>query len=610
MVTICQRWIKAVSNKNAVFKEFIKQHRQQFSHTSQISPVLSPTIQHSRLGAHGGLGDFVAQCAHLFPHIEWVLPLTPKIRQALKGALRGPMASLPVKLLDPVSAQPCIFNMDFYYHIDAKNHSLSWLIYNKDLLELPASIYNTYAANTYACNTYSGQGFRTGAVKPGISGNPNLLEKVHPLFRRYIGDGGFIDIIVQCAIAKAIAQFLSINHELYSVAWVHDWHFSALAGELLLTNNEPLISNIAYIQYVHNALFQGNTSNPGLAQVLDWPKHFLTHDFFNRHGQANLLGGALNIIKNQHVQGTVCTVSKNHALELTTVERGAGLQDIFQGLKKVSRLVGVNNPIVIPPNIQIKTVEDLAHKKPVLKQAVQKYFKLPVDGNAFILLWSHRFTQQKQIKATLVAIEKILSTSKLNVQFMFFCDLDVGSTASDVETLKRLIKAYPQQVAHRLFDPSMEMPITGGVDCSIMASFYEPFGYAPVWVAAQGGLVITAQNGGQVNIFNPDQAIWLNILPDVSFKRYSPRWLCTPSLWFLNNERYQCQVLEKNAGQIYTGIIVAAAAFRNQTGWRKRVENIRQRIIQMAESDEFIQDITALLNGRKSPAMDIGETQK
>jgi glycogen synthase len=583
--------------ENTAFRDFITQHRQKFSNTPRIPAVLCPTIQHSALDVHGGLGDFVLQSASLFPSIEWVLPLTSKIKYALKEQLQGSVGTLPIELYDPISGEPFIFDMDFYYHINPENHSLSWLVYNKDLLEpLPDLEFRDQ-------NIYAGLGNFKGVDDLLTLENAPLLKEVHPLLRRYTGDESYIDMISQCAIAKAVAKFLSIYHDLYQVTWVHDWHFSSLAGELLLTGNKQLVDKVIYIQYIHNALYQGDRNNPELVEIMGWPKHFFTADFFRIHGKINLLGGALNILKNHHLHGKAATVSEQHALELTTVEHGAGLHPIFRSLQSKGRLTGVNNPIEIPPDILIKTPADLENKKLALKKALQEYFGLPLDENALTLLWSHRFTQQKQVKAMLMAIKKILSSTDLNIQFMFFSDIHIGSDPKDIDTLEKLIKRYPRQIAQQPFAHKMEMKMAGGADCSIMASFFEPFGYAPVWVAMQGGIVITARNGGQMNIFKEDQAIWLDILPDVSnaFKRYSLQWWKTPSLWFISNKGYQRRVIQKNADEIYRGVIQAERIYReDRARWNALAINVRQRIMQLAGSDKFSSDIIALLNYQES----------
>ena len=112
-------------NKFAGFRTFVLGHRETHDKSAdKTGNVISPVIQHSTLGAHGGLGDFVAQTATLFPKIEWAVPLTEKVRQHIGDALAPAVATVPIQLNDPVSGEPYRFYVDVHPHVQ-DNGSLS-----------------------------------------------------------------------------------------------------------------------------------------------------------------------------------------------------------------------------------------------------------------------------------------------------------------------------------------------------------------------------------------------------------------------------------------------------------------------------------------------------
>ena len=55
----------------------------------------------------------------------------------------------------------------------------------------------------------------------------------------------------------------------YDVVWVHDWHFSSIAGELLQPDKEALAASIYYVQHLHNALYQGIYNTRALVDIVE-----------------------------------------------------------------------------------------------------------------------------------------------------------------------------------------------------------------------------------------------------------------------------------------------------------------------------------------------------
>ena len=567
--------------------------------------VISPTIQHSHIGAFGGLGDFVKLTSELFPQIEWAVPLTDKIRDYIGDILGPSLSRIPVALFDPVTREKHIFEFDVFAHRRA-NHSLTWLFYCEELMEplsalkkllaetqpdIPESFDQRYFSvlinqNSYeACTWPVSQ--RTLANTPGLAG-------IHPLLHRYVDRPDMMNAIVQGAMSKAIVELVLGSGTSYDTVWLQDWHFGAIPGELLLPERRDLAQSVRVVQHLHNALYQGVYPGKDLINIMGWPDSHFSKKLYKVYGQTNLLGGSLNALRHNLLDGKAITVSKNHAKELPTFERGAGLHHIFAPLQKAGKLGGINNPIKIPGNLHITQKRDIELNKPVFKKMVQLYFGLEPADDKFLLLWSHRFTHQKQVSAVLHAIETLLEDGQTDFQIVFFCDIHVGSSWYDTRKLEDLIERFPQNVATNSFNPKLEMLVGAGADGAIMASYFEPFGYAPVWAALQGCLIITGQNGGQVDIFRPESTFFVDVRPDIDKPTglLNARHLSVTER-FSSPENYRTKVFQHNSENIKRGIKAAKNAFFSRSiGKHAQLANM-QRIQELAASGAFSDEITA-----------------
>ncbi len=589
------------------FKNYVMLHRAAHDqHTDTSRHVISPVIQHSCLGAHGGLGDFVTQTSTLFPHIEWACPLTEKIREHIGDGLGPALAVIPVTLFDPVTAEQYQFDFELYCHRQ-ENNSLAWLFYNRELME-PLAIYkslletdrsrsrselnhlNRFYSALINQNSYQHTVWTFEHIT--IANTPEMA-RIHPLLRRYINNPDMLNAITQSAMSKAIVALMAEGGISYDVVWVHDWHFATIGGELLLPSNDRLAQDIHYVQHLHNALYQGICPTSEIIDILGWPDSHYSEELYKVHGQMNFLGGSLNTLRSDFLNGKAIAVSQNHATELTTAELGAGLHHIFEPLWKAGKLAGINNPVTAPQDLLIKNVQDIIHKKPLLKEMVQSHFELEVNPEAFLLLWSHRFTQQKQVTAVLHALETLLKDGFEDLQIAFFCDIHSGSNPDDVKKLESLIGRFPKNIATGAFDPHIELLVTAGVDGALMASYFEPFGYAPVWVGMQGGFIITGANGGQVDIFNEETAFFIDIRPDIDKPGYmnAAGWRGLYDLIFTTNDGYRKDVFEHNAASIEKGIRAARKEFGNNNKRLKIESATMKRIQKLTDTKCFSKEI-------------------
>ena len=588
-------------------RRFLQAHRARMgSDGDSFGTVISPVIQHSGLGAFGGLGDFVNQTARLFPNIDWALPLTNRIRRHIGEDLSPPLALVPVELFEPVTGEAFTLDMEIRAHRQS-NHSLSWLFFNEDLMDpieragrIIASRKPDRAAELRRLDRFyklliNRNSYHQNPQAPAdmtLANTPGLYE-VHPLVRRYLTNPGIMNAIIQGAVSKAVVKLMTEAGVEYDLIWAHDWHFCAIVGELLLERNRSLASRVQYVQHLHNALHQGVYQPTELARVLGWPRGHLSDRLYRNYGQMNLLGGALNALRYGRLSGKAIAVSQNHATELPTAERGAGLDRIFKALWRQGKLTGINNPITIPRELVIRNQQDLDTVKPAYKALVQKKFGLAINPDAFLLLWSHRFTQQKQVAATLRAVRSLLEEGHDDLQLVFFCDIFEGSRSEDVRSLHDLIDRYPNNIATDAFDPSDEIAIAAGVDASLMASYFEPFGYAPVWVGMQGGFVITGANGGQVDIFAPKATFFMDIQPDIDkpLKPVIQSWRDVRNHLLVSNAAYRRRVFKENVRSIRNGIVEAKATFADPEKRRTVSLLTMRRIRELTDSGYFCKRI-------------------
>lgn len=577
--------------------------------------VICPVVQHSDLGAFGGMGDFVSQTAALFPTIDWALPLTDRIRNTLGASLGKPVRSVPVKLFDPINRTPYGFDIDIYCHI-AGNGSTAWLFHNKELLDLPAicrritreeprpapdalNKWERFLNLAINLNGYSQN------VPPGWRRTPFNspgLKAIHPLLRRYVDRPDMLNAVIYGAVSKAIVEFMAGASSPYDVVWVQDWHFASIAGELLLRERTALAARTTYVQQLHNALYQGIYSGSEVGDLMGWPAGHFSDSLYRVNGQFNILGGALNALRWGRLRGKAVTVSEHHATELPSLERGAGLDHIFAPLKRNGLLIGINNPIRLPPHLLITRENEIETRKPAYKKMTQSYFDLEDNPQSFLLLWSHRFTHQKQVAAVLQAVDSLLETGHRDLQVAFFSDILEGSHTADVTRLRSLLDRFPRNVATRPFDPKQEMLIAAGADGAIMASYFEPFGYAPIWVAAQGGFILTGANGGQVDIFSPDSTFFLDIRPDIDKPRRLKTWGRRQLYehFFLSRTAYRQMIFEHNTETIMEGILRAKEQYQSP---RRRMEIMKSnmaRIYELARSAKFKKEIQSQVFSAKA----------
>ena len=186
-----------------------------------------------------------------------------------------------------------------------------------------------------------------------------------------------------------------------------------------------------------------------------------------------------------------------------------------------------------------------------------------------------------------------------DLQIAFFCDIFEGSSAADVHKLQDLIDRFPDNVATDGFQPKDEMLVAAGVDGALMASYFEPFGYAPIWVGMQGGFIVTAANGGQIDIFDPDTTFFIDIRPDIDKPRdlRSARWDDLRARLFVTNDDYRRRIFKHNTNAIRQGIVAAKTAFRDSEKARAIRAVTMRRMFDLANGEDFTRRIEAEILG-------------
>jgi hypothetical protein len=200
----------------------------------------------------------------------------------------------------------------------------------------------------------------------------------------------------------------------------------------------------------------------------------------------------------------------------------------------------------------------------------------------------------------LQALESLLSEEHVDFQVAFFCDIETEGDSRDVAKLRDLMVRFRENIAFMPFDPRLEMLMASGADGAIMASFFEPFGYAPIWIAAQGGIVLTAANGGQLDIFSPESTFFLDIKADIN----KPRpigWRRRLEHLLISNDEYRRRTFDHNVKAIRCGLLAAKQAYASPERRLALMKANMARISELARSDHFTNGVltTILTNGFK-----------
>ncbi len=280
----------------------------------------------------------------------------------------------------------------------------------------------------------------------------------------------------------------------------HDWHTGLIPYFLKRRfKNEELFEKTAAIYTIHNLNFQmGKNWWEVPAEYKDEGTRILPRFHSQRLENINF---AKRAIMNADM---INTVSPQYAEEIMTKHFGEDLHRILKNRK--DKLFGIingidyseYNPKTDPGLYKNYDVSSL-DRKADNKEALQKYFGLPVDRHKAVIGLTSRVTEQKGFKILLPILGVIL---RAKVQMVIMGDGSRGL----IKEIGKKIKKHPKKLAYRKFDRNKETSVYAGADIFLLPSRFEPCGINQLISLRYGCVPITRAIGGladTVSNYNP-----------------------------------------------------------------------------------------------------------
>ncbi|MBU1130903.1 glycogen synthase [Patescibacteria group bacterium] len=280
----------------------------------------------------------------------------------------------------------------------------------------------------------------------------------------------------------------------------HDWH-TGLIPELLQKQfkESSVLKNSKTIFTIHNLAFQlgHNWWEMPLEKKDDGRKalpKFSSPDIEN-------INFAKRAILNADV---INAVSEQYAQEILTPKFGQDLHRILENNKQ--KLFGIINGIdhfeynpATDPGLAKNYSIDSFYFKKQNKEALQKYFKLPVKPEIPLLAMASRISEQKGFELLIKILETLL---KRNLQLIIAGD----GEKKYLNIISKLQKKYPKKLSLKPFEQKGETSIYAGSDLLLLPSRFEPCGLNQLYALRYGCIPVVHSIGGladTVEDFNP-----------------------------------------------------------------------------------------------------------
>ena len=305
---------------------------------------------------------------------------------------------------------------------------------------------------------------------PGIA-RPHPYMRPDGLFGWDDNDRRFTGFSIACA---ALAVLIGAD-----VVHANDWHTAAIFAFL-----PP---GVRTVFGVHNLAYQGECD---AGWVDAFPNHGLA---FLRSGRCNPMAGGVT------VADRVVAVSPTYAKEITTVEHGAGLEDVLRA--RGPALIGIRNGIDVSewdPMIDRHLasnygVSDFGVANPATKAAnttaLRRRFNLE-GGDGPLLGIVTRLVHQKGLDLVEGLAPYLAS---VDAQLVVLGSGDPPTAAR----FRALAQGDPARVAFfEGYDIALSHQVFAGADLYLMPSRFEPCGLAQMQAMAYGAIPIVTNVGG------------------------------------------------------------------------------------------------------------------
>jgi len=330
---------------------------------------------------------------------------------------------------------------------------------------------------------------------------------------------------------RALELLKEINFRA-DIVHVNDWQTALIPVYLKSVHSQD-----AFFKDTRTVLTIHNIGYQGLFPREEFPKTGLDWGLFNIdglefYGKINILKGGIEFCD------IITTVSPTYASQIQTAELGFGLEGVLE--KRSARLFGILNGLdysVWDPAVDKMIAKDYSIRslgdKYINKEDLQKTCGLRPDKEAMLAGVVTRLAEQKGLDILAPAIGNMC---KMGLQLVI---LGTGDLKYH-RLLQKAAKKYPGLISLNLkFDNKLAHRIYAGSDLFLMPSQYEPCGLGQMISLRFGTIPLVFKTGGLADTVNNDNGF--------VFVKYSRQ-------------------------DLIAGVKIAAAAFRDKTGWRARME--------------------------------------
>ena len=316
---------------------------------------------------------------------------------------------------------------------------------------------------------------------------PHLFNRRLPYYDDHYND--YIDNYKRFAllgyVGAQLAQGLDHWWGRSDILHAHDWQ-AGLACAYLKSWNSPVKS----IFTIHNIAYPGRFQAHHLFE-LGLPWEYFHPNGLEFYGEISYLKAGL------FFADRITTVSPTYAREITEQIAGAGMHGLLQMRQAEGRLRGILNgvdDVVWNPetdsNIVANYRPNYMQGKGKNKAELQRYFGLPENKDAMLMVMVTRLTEQKGADFLLAKIDEIMQH---NVQLIV-----LGSGAPDLEwALGEARSRYPDKIGLKIgYDEALSHQIIAGGDVILVPSRFEPCGLTQLYGLKYGTLPLVRRTGG------------------------------------------------------------------------------------------------------------------
>ncbi|NDE63702.1 MAG: glycogen synthase [Chlamydiae bacterium] len=291
---------------------------------------------------------------------------------------------------------------------------------------------------------------------------------------------------------KAAIEFMDRLKKSFPIVHLHDW--PTAAAPILFDEVKRTMSRPSFVLTVHNLSYQGVTSYRPLeeAGIFSQKACKLLEDLYIPYRFNLLLGGLRSV---DHIT----TVSPTYAQEISTVELGKGLHEIF--IKRAKQFTGILNGldpveieryIEIPNSVKSRDFDSVIHLKKGMKEKLTR--ELGIDAKApYWMISVTRLADQKAPHLILEAAKDVLARQGVfilvgsdgdhHIRKMF---LDLQDTWAHTNRV-HVFLGYNPKLAEQLF---------AAADFCIIPSYFEPCGLTQLISFYFATIPIVRKTGG------------------------------------------------------------------------------------------------------------------